>query len=59
MSLQKLQSPHSVRRQASQRLQRTRRRRSTDMLEAGFTGRAITGVVASFGRITGGGGGGG
>lgn len=59
MSLQKLQSPHSVRRQASQRLQRTRRRRRTDILEAGFTGREIMGVVASLGRMTGGGGGGG
>lgn len=59
MSLQKLQSPHSVRRHASQRLQRTRRRRRTDILEAGFTGRGIMGVAASLGRITGGGGGGG
>ncbi len=59
MSLQKLQSPHSVRWHASQRLQRTRRRRRTDILEAGFMGRGVMGVVASLGRITGGGGGGG
>lgn len=39
MSLQKLQSPHSVRRQASQRLQRTRLRRIAEMDEGGLTGR--------------------
>lgn len=59
MSRQKLHSPHSVRRQASQRLQRTRLRRSTDMDEGGFTGRGVTTVLARRGRPIGGGGGGG
>lgn len=59
MSLQKLHSPHSGRRHASQRLQRTRRRLSADIEEAGFVGRGMIGVVANLGRPIGAGGGGG
>lgn len=59
ISRQKLHSPHSGRRHASQRLHRTRRRRSTDIEEAGFVGRGMIGVVANLGRPTGAGGGGG
>lgn len=59
ISLQKLHSPHSGLRHASQRLQRTRRRRSADIAEAGFVGRGRIGVVANLGRPTGAGGGGG